>query len=457
MVGTSTRESFEGYIVDSILQRAGELKQALSDYVLDAEGELATALEAFSAEQMKRSKQQDMHQRSLVIDRFIAEGYVENRTPIELFIEDQPDLTEDDRRIIQDWRRGFVGVFAVQRVYEDGFELMNWLTAKFYRVGFSSADNPAKMQRLQQDEIILTQIAPVYRQCWMFFSPPVQMGKLGKPKLAVAIGNFKDNYKNHLYSDAPELLAEAWKSVEKYHQEFTDFFGAAEIAMPGYQLNKKLAEFQEVMTQKRLAEAGIDDSKSLEELTAEAGVTQTEIEEAAVSMGADAKQVAQFFDGKGKAKMVAPKVDLPDRLKKAEQVTVLTHPRWGQVFLPTYHQFCSLLEAEDWTAVPNGSDLVHRYLRDPEVPAFVWYHLAQAYPQQLETVLRSVLDRPELDLKNGLDALLQEFDKSTDTELPEIASVPIHLHNLFQEAIQELSKDKGKEKSKGKRKTGAGF
>ncbi len=443
--------------MDSNLQRAGELKQALADYVLDAEGDLATALESFSAEQMKRSKQQDMHQRSLVIDRFIAEGCVESQTPIDLFMADHPDLTEDDRRLIQDWRRGFVGLFAVQQVYPDGFELMNWLTAKSYRVYFTSADNPVQMQRFKQGEIILAQIAPIDRQDWMLFSSPVQMGKLGKPKLAVAIGNFKENYKNHLYSDAPELLAEAWKSVEKYHQEFTDFFGSAEITMPGYQLNKKLAEFQEVMTQKRLAEAGIDDSKSLEELTAEAGVTQTEIEEAAEAMGADTKQVAQFFDGKGKTKMVAPKVDLPDRLKKAEQVTVLTHPRWGQAFLPTYHQFCALLEAEDWTAVPNGQNWVDRYLRDPEVPAFVWYHLAQTYPQQLETVLRSVLERPGFDLNNDLNSLLQEFDKSTETELPEIASVPIHLHNLFQEAIQELSKEKGKEKGKGKRKVGAGF
>lgn len=443
--------------MDSILQRAGELKQALSDYVLDAEGELATALESFSAEQMKRSKQQDMYQRSLVVDRFIAEGCAGSHTPIDLFIAEHPGLSEDDRRLIQGWRRGFVGVFAIQHVHEDGFELMNWLTAKFYRIYFTPIDNPAKMQRLSEGEIILTQIAPLDRQSWMFFSPPVQMGKLGKPKLAVAIGNFKDNYKNHLYSDAPELLAEAWKSVEKYHQEFADFFGAAEVTMPGYQLNKKLAEFQEAITQKRLAEAGIDDSKTLEELTAEAGVTQEEIAEAATSMGADAKEVAQFFDGKGKAKMVAPKVDLPDRLKKAEQVTVLTHPRWGQAFLPTYKQFCSLLEAEDWTNVPNGQELVNRYLKDSEISAFIWYHLAQLYPKQLETVLRSVLNRPGFNLETDLNYLLQEFDKPLETELPEIASVPIHLHNLFQEAIQELSKEKSKEKPKGKRKIGAGF
>jgi len=45
--------------------------------------------------------------------------------------------------------------------------------------------------------------------------------------------------------------------------------------------------------------------------------------------------------------MVMPKVDLPAELRKAERVTALSHPRWGQMFLATYSQFKILLEAED--------------------------------------------------------------------------------------------------------------
>ncbi|HEY9700216.1 MAG TPA: hypothetical protein V6D10_23380 [Trichocoleus sp.] len=441
--------------MDLTLQRAAELKQALTDFVLDAEGDLATALEAFSAQQMTRSKQQDMHQRNLVVDRFIFEGQVDKQTPIDLFLQDEPELSESDRQLLQTWRHSFVGLFAVSQVLEDGFALMNWTTAKHYLVQLTSPEEAAKMLRLKEGEIILAQISPVAGKIWMFSSPVMQLGKLGKPKLAVAIGNFKENYKNHLYSDAPELLAEAWKSVEQYHQDFVDFFGSNEVTLPGYQLNKKIQEFQELMTKKRLESAGIDESKSLEELAAESGISQEEIAEAAESMGADAKEVSQFFDSKGKAKMVMPKVDLPDSLKKAEQVTVLTHPRWGQAFLPTYHQFIALLEAEDWTTVSNGDVLVRRYLEDPEIPTFVWYRLAEQYPDRLEAVLQSVLSRPEFELKHGLDSVLQEFNKSIETELPEIASVPIHLHNLFQEAIQEISKDKSK--AKVKRKTAAGF
>jgi hypothetical protein len=436
------------------LERAGELKQELTDFVLDAEGELATALETFSAAQLTRAQQQDMNQRSLVVDRFVTEGQVGDRTPIDLFIEETPDLSESDRQLLKSWRRSFVGLFAIVRILEDGFELMNWTTAKHYLVKPSDAQELAKMARLKEGEIILAQIAPVSDAVWMFSSPWTAMGRLGKPKLAVAIGNFKQNYKNHLYSDAPELLAEAWRSVEKYHQDFIDFFGGDEVTLPGYQLNKKLNEFQELMTKKRLEEAGIDSSKSMDELVEEAGVSEEELATAAEAMGADEKTVAQFFDGKGKTKMVAPQIELPAPLKKAEQVTVLTHPRWGQFFLPAYGQFKAMLEAEDWKSIPNAEDSVRRNLKDPEMNAFVWHHLAQQYPDQLQAILRDVLQRPTFDLKRDLDELLLEYDKRLETELPEIASVPIHLHNLFQEAVVEISKDKAK---KTKKKTTAGF
>lgn len=434
------------------LQRAKELKQALTDFVLDAEGDLATALEAFSATQLSQTQQPDMYRRELVVDRFVMEGAVGDRTAIDYFVEAEPELTEFDQQLLKNWRRSFVGLFAIVQVLEDGFELTNWTTAKNYLIKLSP-DELAAAAKLKAGDILLAQIAPIVGTEWMFASKWIALGRLGKPKLAVAIGNFKQNYKAHLYSDAPELLAEAWKSVERYHQNFIDFFGSSEVTMPGYQLNKKLAEFQEVMLDKQMQEAGIDRSKSLQELAEEAGVSQAEIEEAAAEMGADAKAVNQVFDTKQQTKMMAPSVELPAHLKKAEQVTVLTHPRWGQVFLPDYIRLKSVLESPELES--NALPLVRKYLEDSNIPVFVWHQLAQHYPEQLEALIRTALERPNFNLFEQLDSLLEEFGKTHQTELPEIASVPLHLHNLFQEAVMEVSKDKSKKKPKAK--TAMGF
>jgi hypothetical protein len=442
--------------VDPTIERTKELKQALVDFVLDADGELATALESFSAQQLAKLPQQGVQQQNLVIDRFLTEGRANGKTPIEWFIESHAkELSESDRALLQNWHCTFIGLFAVEQISPEQFELMNWLTAKHYTVKPSNPANVKELERAKLGEIIQGRIAPVTEDYWTFSGPLTLMGSLGKPKLAVAIGNFKEQYKPFLYSDAPELLEEAWKSVERYHQDFLDFFGSDEITMPGYQLSKKIAEFQEVLAKRQLAEAGIDESKSLSELAAEAGMEDEDIEEVAETMGVDKNALSTALKSKeAVTKMVSPKVELPPELKKAESVTVLAHPRWGQMVLPTYTQFRTLLETEDWQSVKGSESLVRKYLEDPAINTFVWRKLVADYPTQLEAVLRLVLNRPEFNLQEDLDALLQEYNKPLEPELPEIASVPLHLHNLFQEALAEVNKSKPKAKSNQKPKKG---
>ncbi|WP_017652589.1 hypothetical protein [Fortiea contorta] len=441
--------------MDAILERSRVLKQALVDFVLDAEGELAQALETYAAAHLRCSGE-DSTQRNLITESFITEGKVGDKSPLELFIASQPDLSADDLNLLSNWHRSFIGLFAITEILPDGVELMNWLTAKHYIAKPNNSRTLQELSRLKVGEILLIGISPITDGYWLFSDTYVIMGKLGKPKLAVAIGNFKDNYKNYLYRDAPELLTEAWESVEQYHQQFVNFFGSDEITLPGYQLNKKITEFQDLLLQERLEAAGIDSTKSLAEVAAEAGITEEEINAAAQEVGADSAEVAQILNPKSNnKKMVAPKVDLPAELKKAEQVTALSHPRWGQTFLTTYGKIKTILSTEDWQSVEGAQKVIRFYLEDNSINTFIWQRLAQEYPLSLEKVLQTYLRRPDFRLANDLDALLQEFDKPLKPELPEIASVPIHLHNLFQEALAEVNKSKPK--SKGTKKSAKGF
>jgi hypothetical protein len=426
--------------VDDIFERANFLKQALVDFVLDAEGELATALESYSAfqlAQVAQSPAQNLMPYEMVIESFLIAGRVGEQTPLDLFLAQESQLTERDRQIMQQWHRSFPGLFAVVQVLPDGLELMNWLTAKHYQVQ-SNTDH-----KLTPGEILLTYLTPVTEQQWIC-SKPLLLGKLGKPKLAVAIGNFKQCYGNYLYSDAPDLLAEAWRSVERYHQDFVDFFGTDELTLPGYQWTKQLTAFQEFLTQRQLEAAGIDGSKTLQQLAEEADLSDLSDEELA-----EIEKVTHPSD----SKMVVPQVELPGSLKKAENVTALTHPHWGQSFLSTYWQLKALLEAPQLS--PNAETLILQCLNDSQIHAQIWHRLAQQYPQPLEQALRIGLSRPNFQLKTDLDPLLQEFNKPLEPVLPEIASVPLHLHELFQQALLEVSKDKSK--SKAKRKSAMGF
>lgn len=445
-------------MVDELLQ-AKALKQALIDFVLDAEGELATALETYSAQQLTQQPQMvDFHRREFVVDRFAVEAEVNDRPVIDWFQQQtEVALTEADRALLSRWRNSIMGLFTITQLLPDGWMVMNWTTAKPYRVQLTEAEQQAA-QRLQTGDIVLMQLAPLSDSDWFCFGKWISLGKLGKPKLAVAIGNFKNHYPDHLYSDAPDLLAEAWQSVERYHQNFTDFFGAEEVMMSGHQLGKKLAEFQEVMVQQQFAEAGLDQNKSLAELAEDADISAEDLAETAAALGADAKLVTQTLNSRQPAKMVAPNVELPPALKKADQVTVLIDPRWGQVFLTDYATFKTGLESLQTGVLEDARQeslvkLAKKYLERSDIPAFVWFRLAQQYPEPLQALLKIVSNQPDFKLPEDLAALLRQSGKVLQPQLPEIASVPVHLHELFQDAVMEVSKDKSKKKPKAK----AGF
>ncbi|KKD35131.1 hypothetical protein WN50_27040 [Limnoraphis robusta CS-951] len=435
-----------------MLEQAAQLKQALVDFVYDAEGDLAVAFEQYVATHGSRDRQ-DIRLQNLVVDMFLNSGEVDDQTPIDLFLASESDLSASDRDLVKHWQQTFTGLFEIIEIQPESFKLMNWLTAKYYTVFPSPEISQSDMDKWKPGDILLSRIAPLPDGNWMFSGACIPKGKLGKPKLAVVIGEFKDNYPNQLYGDAPDLLEKAWESVLQYHQEFVDCLGSDRILLPGYQLNKKITELQERLSKKQLEAAGIDSSKSLKQIIQEAGVDETEIKASATEAGVDEKSVEQVL-GNNDSPMLFPKVQLPDEIKRAEQVMAFSHPRWGQMFVPTYPKFVSVLKAEDPVTQPNSDKLVRKYLEDKEINTFIWQQLKEEYPTQLETLLKAVLERPDFHLERDFESMLKQYNKSLEPQLPEIASVPQHLHQLFEEAVAQVQ---SKSKSSKKKKKGKGF
>ena len=435
-------------IVESI-ERAIQLKKVLVDFVYDAEGELALALETYAAKKGKKNSY-GIKQQSLSLDLFTTVGRVGKKSPIDMFIE-QKDLKPKDKTTIELWQDNFVGLFEVQIIEAGFYQLVNWLTAKTYKVYRHSGMSDQETKRWQPGEIILTIIAPINEREWFFYSDRIIKGRLSQPKLAVAIGEFRDNYPDFLYADAPELLEQAWNSVAVYHQEFVDYFGTDNLTLPGYKLNQKIGELQQKMSQKMLADAGIDSDKSLSEMLSESGANEAELAETAADLGVEAKDVDQIINSKDRLSMVTPKVDLPPEIKQAEAVTVFSHPKWGQMFLPNFNKLTDLLAAEN-IEIENNQLLLEKYLQKPEANYYVWQQLKQNYPNSLKQVLQNYTQQNDFKLDSNLDELLLKYDKTATPELPAIASVPIHLNNLFEAAVVQVQKTKSKSKKKQKKK-----
>ncbi len=446
---------------DPVFVRAGVLWSAIIEFIQTAEGAVAIGLESYTAQQLIRSPQLDPGQRKLLVHRFAIEGQVDRQTPLELFIASQTGLTSADRQLIKSWQKSFVGLLAIVQIFPNGLEVMNWLTAKHYRIQFTDLQSQTAMSRLKVGDIIIAQISQIMGIDWAILTPWIALGRLGRAKLAVAVGAFRQNYPHYLYSDAPELLAASWESVAVYHDRFVEFFGTDEISLTGAQLQTRIGEFQTWIIDKQLNAAGIDKSKSLNDLAQDLGVGAEAVRAVTATLGLTDSSAAQ---GQTTAigKMVSPQVELPLHLRSAAAVTALSHPHWGQMFLADYPRLKTLLAPVATQYLPADLQFIHKCLADPLMNAFVWRRLATEFPQQLATAIREMLtlsdanstssslpalSAPIFNLSTDLDSILTKFNKYLEPDLPDLASVPLHLHDLFQSAVLEVSKAKAKPKS----------
>ena len=462
----ATRSSTDD--LTATIQQQMTLKSALSDFALDAEGDLAIALESFSAQHSSRWAKPSLSGLSrseLAVDMFITHGSIADVSAIDRFAEEE-SLSSKQQSWLQSWQNSFNGLFEIKSVDLDSqpnrYEMMNWLTEKVYSVRANSALVAEVSARLEVGEIVLARLLPVAAGEWTFSGPMTLLGKLGKPKLAVAIGNFRQWFPQQLYGDAPELQMAAWDSVKQQYDDFLAFFEAEKVTLSGYELTKKLQAYQDMATEKSLTEAGIDSDKSLKDLVKESGASEEDIDEALSAVGEESKAAKMLLESNQSLKMVTPKIKLPDELRRAEAVTVLVHPRWGETFLTDYARLETLLEksSADEEEAALIDRLILKYLKDDKVILPVWQRLASEHGAAVETALRRVLDRPDFDIEQDLLGAIAKYGKSLSPQMPESASVPEHLDQLFKSVLKSLGKkadgqSSGKKKAK-KKKSGFG-
>ena len=448
------------------IEQAESLKRSLTDFIYDAEGEVATALESFSAEQLSRWAKPNLaglNRTQLAVDMFLTEGSVGARSVIDFFVQAEPELSAEEQTTLKSWQRGFNGLFVVREAEGERYQLMNWLTEKVYSVWATSEQSSDLLARMSPGEIVMTRLLPVGDATWMMSGPLTLLGKLGKPKLAVAIGNFKKWFPHHLYGDAPALKEAAWDSVQQQYEDFVELFGGEQVTLSGHELNKKFQTYQEKTTEAQMAAAGIDGEKSIKEVAQEAGVSDEDIADAMEAVGAESAAAKKLLESPKAMKMVMPKASLPDEFRSAKAVTVFVHPRWGQTLRKDYADLEAAIADSNHPAsqaqdVQTKIDrIVQKYLDDEQVNAHVWHVIASEHPAALEASLQRVLNEPEFKIDRDLDDAIARYGKPLTPELPESASVPVHLHNLFQEAIAAVGKaEKPKKAKKAKKKSGFG-
>ncbi len=443
------------------LAQAKVLKQHLLEFVFGADGALAEALERWSAKQSAQLSQSQFQQGGVLTD-FVVDSFItqsKQGQPIAEFLQQHPDLSPEEQQLLQSWERSFLGLFEIDEKTPEGYLLLrNWLTAQSYRVYPNGSESPDLLKRMQPRGILMSRISPLDSEHWFLSGPNLFLGALGKPKLAMAVGNFKRYHPDSLYEDAPELLEEAWRSVVQHYRDFVDYFGSDRLTLPGPKLSQQLTAFQDALAQQKMDQAGVDEQTSIQELAQKSGTNLSAVEEAAENVGANLKTVSSVLQSQGKPRMAPIELEVPEHLRRAEQVTLLVHPEWGQAFLDNYAQIQSLLTELPVAVGDRQTELtqmLHALLSKSELSPYVWYHFAQEMPQNFSAAFAILLQQPNWQ-STELPQVLESFGHRAEPVLPEVANLPVHLNELFQTAMLDLTKGRAKNKKQAKKKQGFG-
>ena len=446
-------------MVSDRLTLAHRLKQELLDCVLDAEGDLAIALESYTAQELKRlntSAFKGSDRTDFILDQFLTHRNEDETNAIHHFLAQNPQLSLPEQNLIKSWHQHLLGLFRVEDMQPEVLSIMNWMTQKRYQIAYNPEALSPVLKRLKPKDIIQCRLLPIDEETWMFSGPVLHLGQLGDTKLAVAIGSFRQHHPDSLYADAPDLFEEAWQSVEMMHESFEEFFEHTSLTLSGEDLHRRLKDYQNFLTQKELDSKGLDGKQSLKEVAQEAGVSKDELSERMELLGIDSPKQQQKIEEQTLAQMVRPPLELPKHLRSASSVTLLTDARGGQVFLPRFSAVIKTLESFSDLEPESIQEQFQTELADLEMKPFVWRSLAKTHPQALEECLKITTGNSSFDLNTDLESLLLNYHDRLEPTLPETASVPLHLHELFERAMAQLKPAK-KNKKKAKSKVKSGF
>jgi uncharacterized protein DUF6398 len=143
--------------LSGLLERCSELKRQLVELACSPRfsGELDEALNQHASGPV--TSQADV---TNVIDHFILQQpLADGRTVAEVFAAEHPDLTDDDRQVLESWREVVAGVFEVREQAGDSITATNLGDKRTYRIRANAG--PAALASMRPGCFMTARIVPV--------------------------------------------------------------------------------------------------------------------------------------------------------------------------------------------------------------------------------------------------------------------------------------------------------
>lgn len=352
-------------VVQDRLKRAGELKEDLEKFVTS--GNLK---EDYEEQKKLFSEFSDMvegeHESHSFLDWFLYEWADEyGEGVIEQYVDSHEDLSAEDEEMMLDWIDSVHSIFEVKSIKANTISLKDLDSNERFMV--VTSDNTSE-KPFGKGQFISARILPLGEK---FIFAGVQFVL---PDRKTAMEAIEMRRALEEMEDEDESMMEA---QQQQREAFIELFGKDEVSIAARQLPSTIGRFQRYLF--------------FERKDSETGMTAAEV----------------FADEFGEELKLPELPVVPNELAAAGEITLLCDEFEGILILPEYQQFKRVFASQNPDEdVPDWRDLVWNYVEEPSIPIVAFERVAETHPQEVEKIMRVVLDDADFSIEHLYAALL---------------------------------------------------
>jgi hypothetical protein len=300
---------------------------------------------------------------------------VAGRTPIELFLERQPDMPGRQRQRLLRWNdENFSGVFHIRRIERPFLVALDVRTDTEHRLLVTREQALAKMRR---GDLFTSRVVP-WDDHWVLSGIQQHVGNVDERGFAEAKEILHRSPSSRRVDPNDPKIRKAFEIQAEQHRAWLAMFGTDELAFDtGDELQAAMTRFYRHWN--------------------------TELPDPATGMTR-----AEAFERRHNRP--APEIadHLPQEIREAHDIGVMFDPFHGMVFLSGFESFRSALTSEG-RPTREQIQAVLDYLREPSVDYSVFLRARERYPARLEELLRLALRDGAFDLARDFEPLLWKY------------------------------------------------
>ena len=334
----------------------------------------------------------------------------EKKTIIQLFIDNNADITEEEANIIKCLEQSMSSVYEVRRVLSNGFELYNLVNEKMYKV--LSLVKMNNFRGITPGQFALCRIFPMNNEFYLLevsnVLSSINKDEVYKYAIAKIIEKPEDAYEQN-----PKKLEQIEALVENFGKKFLECFNNDEVITTNIYADNLINLFniycdEDIMPDKEEFEANIK-----------------QVEKNRYFTVSDFRNSYSDFMEKS--------LEGFSSHNAVYDIGIIYDKELGLFVLPFYQTFCKVYEETDYKVVQGYKDCIKNFLENDKVPANIISKVANRYS--------NFLDRTNeiLETNYTLDSLLNYYKAdSVEKKIFSSASV-LYASKIFEEMMQVVT------------------